>query len=293
VYVVRSAQFNASMAPNGSLQIWSGLLLRVDNEAQLAAVLGHELGHYLERHTVERLRDLKNKAAAATVLALFGLAGAIASIGVAASAMGFSRDQELRADEIGMRLMREAGYDGREAAQIWDNLLAELKVRGGDDVGKRSALFASHPPAGGRRDALLKIAGEAPGKLGAEELARVTAPHRLDWLQEELRRGQFEESLELFNRKLKLHPEDPEFLFARGEALRQRGQDDDLAPALVDLQKGAGLAKAPPELFRSLGLLQRKRQDAVAANAAFEKYLALAPDAGDAGLIKTYLTEVK
>ncbi|HVE54757.1 MAG TPA: M48 family metalloprotease, partial [Ramlibacter sp.] len=47
VHVVRTAQFNASMAPNGSMQVWSGLLLRVDNEAQLAAVLGHELGHYL------------------------------------------------------------------------------------------------------------------------------------------------------------------------------------------------------------------------------------------------------
>ncbi|MEJ8838914.1 M48 family metalloprotease [Ramlibacter sp. AN1133] len=293
VYVVRTAQFNASMAPNGSMQVWSGLLLRVDNEAQLAAVLGHELGHYLERHTAERLRDLKNKAAAVTALALFGLPGALAALGVAASAMGFSRDQETRADEVGMRLLRNAGYDGRQAAQIWDDLLAELKVRGGEDVGTRSVMFASHPPAGDRRDALLKIAGDGGGKLGAEELDRVMAPHRLDWLQEELRRGQFEESLELFNRKLKLRPADPEFLYARGEALRQRGQDEDVAPALADLQQGAGLAKAPPELFRSLGLLQRRRQDAAAANAAFEKYLTLAPEAGDAGLIKSYLTEVK
>lgn len=293
VYVVRTAQFNATMAPNGAMQVWSGLLLRVDNEAQLAAVLGHELGHYLERHTVERLRDLKNKAAAMTALGMFGLAGAVASLGVAASAMGFSRDQELRADQIGMRLLRQAGYDGRQAAQIWDDLLAELKIRGGDDVGQRSALFASHPPAGDRRDALLKIAGDGGGKLGAEELDRVTAPHRLDWLQEELRRGQFEESLELFNRKLRQRPEDPQFLYARGEVLRQRGKDEDLAPALADLQKGAALEKAPPELFRSLGLLHRKREDAAAANAAFGKYLALAPDAGDAALIQTYLTEVK
>ena len=119
VYVVRSAEFNASMAPNGCMQVSSGLLLRVDNEAQLVAVLGHELGHYLERHTLERLRDLKGKAAAASVLAMFGLVGAIASLGVWAGAMAFSREQELRADAIGMRLMRDAGYDGRQAAQIW------------------------------------------------------------------------------------------------------------------------------------------------------------------------------
>ncbi|MBE7368031.1 M48 family metallopeptidase [Ramlibacter pallidus] len=293
VYVVRTAQFNASMAPNGCIQVASGLLLRVDNEAQLAAVLGHELGHYLERHTVERLRDLKNKAAAAMVLAMFGPAGALASLGVAASAMGFSRDQELRADEIGMRLIRKAGYDGRQAAQVWDDLLAELKIRGGEDVGTRSTMFATHPPAGARRDALLRIAGEAGGKLGAEELDRVIAPHRLDWLQEELRRGQFEESLELFTRKLKAQPEDPLHLYARGEALRQRGKDDDVQAALADLQKGAALPKAPADLFRSLGLVHRRRNDPAAANAAFEQYLALAPDAGDAGLIKSYLTETK
>jgi tetratricopeptide (TPR) repeat protein len=192
-----------------------------------------------------------------------------------------------------MRLLRNAGYDGRQAAQIWDDLLAELKVRGGEDVGKRSAMFASHPPAGDRRDALLKFAGTGGGKLGADEFDRVVAPHRFEWLQEELRRGQFEESLELFNRKLKQRADDPQWLYGRGEAMRLRARDEDQQAALADLQRGAGMLKAPPELFRSLGLLHRKREEAAAANAAFEKYLALAPDAGDAGLIKTYLTEVK
>ena len=60
VHLVRTPYFNASMAPNGMMQVWSGLLLRVDNEAQLAAVLGHEIGHYLARHSVERLRDVKD-----------------------------------------------------------------------------------------------------------------------------------------------------------------------------------------------------------------------------------------
>ena len=57
VHIVRTPWFNASMAPNGMMQVWSGLLLRADNEAQLAAVLGHEIGHYISRHSVERLRD--------------------------------------------------------------------------------------------------------------------------------------------------------------------------------------------------------------------------------------------
>ena len=63
VHLVRTPYFNASMAPNGMMQVWTGLLLRVDNEAQLAAVLGHEIGHYLARHAVETLRDAKSRSA--------------------------------------------------------------------------------------------------------------------------------------------------------------------------------------------------------------------------------------
>lgn len=293
VYVVRTAQFNASMAPNGTMQVWSGLLLRADNEAQLASVLGHELGHYLERHTVELLRDMKNKAAAAMFLSMFGLVGAVAGLGVAASAYGFSREQESRADRLGMRLLQKAGYDGREAARIWDNLLAELKVRGGDDVGKRSAMFATHPPAGDRRDELLKLAGDAGGRLAVDEFDAVVAPHRMEWLQEEIRRGQYDESLELFNRKLTQRPDDAQLLYARGEVRRLRDTPDDLQAALADLQRGSAAQRPPPDLFRSLGLVHRRRDESAAATEAFQKYLDLAPDAGDAGLIKTYLTEAK
>jgi beta-barrel assembly-enhancing protease len=293
VYAVRTPQFNASMAPNGMMQVWTGLLLRVDNEAQLAAVLAHELGHYLERHQVEQLRDIKAKSAAAMVLSMFGLPGAIASLGVAASVYGFSRDQESRADRLGVRLMRKAGYDGRAAAQIWDDLLAELKVRGGEDVGQRSVMMATHPPAADRRDELLKLAGSAGGRLGAEDLDRVVAPHRFEWLQEEIRRGQFEESLELFERKLQQRPDDAEYLYARGEVRRLRDKAEDLPFALQDLQRGGAAPNPPAELFRSLGLLHRRLEQPVPATVAFQKYLALAPEAGDAGLIRTYLTDSK
>ena len=63
--------------------------------------------------------------------------------------------------------------------------------------------------------------------------------------------------------------------------------------ALDDFQRGAAANRPPPDLFRSLGLLQKRRGDKAAAAAAFQKYLALVPDAGDAGLIKTYLSELQ
>ncbi|MBI5279635.1 MAG: M48 family metalloprotease [Burkholderiales bacterium] len=289
VHIARTPHFNASMAPNGMMQVWSGLLLRCENEAQLAAVLGHELGHYLERHTLERMRDIKSKAGLATFLAVFGVVGAVAGLGVLVTSYAFSREQEERADRIGMRLMQRAGFDGRQAAVVWDNLLGELKITGGEEAGKRSALFATHPPVADRRDGLLRLAGEAGGSLGAEDFERVTASHRLGWLQEEVRRGQFEESLVLFDRMLKRRPEDVQVLYARGEVFRLRDGTDDLQRAADDLVRATASDNTPAEAFRSLGLVHRRRNDMPAATAAFQRYLALAPEAGDAGLIKTYL----
>ena len=293
VHAVRTPLFNASMAPNGMMQVWSGLLLRVENEAQLAAVVAHEMAHYLERHTLERLRSTKDRAAFAQFLGLFGLVGAIGQLGVLASLFSISREQESRADQLGMQLMQRAGYDGRQAAQIWDNLLGELKIKGGEDAGKRSLMMATHPPTENRRDDLLKLAGEVPGVLAAGEFQAIVTPHRLGWLEDEMRRGQYEESLVLFDRMLASQPQDAQVLYARGEVLRLRAGKNDLERSLGDLLQATALQPAPAEAFRALGLVHRQRSDAASAVQAFDKYLALWPEAPDAGLIKTFISELK
>lgn len=290
VHIVRTPLFNANMAPNGMMQVWTGLLLRVENEAQLAAVLGHEIGHYLERHSTERMRDAKSRLAFAQFMGLFGVVGALGQLGVLAGAFAFSREHETRADRLGMQLMQRAGYEGQQAAQVWENLLGELKITGGEDVGKRSPMMATHPPVETRRSDLLQLAGEGGGKLGVAEFRSVTAAHRMDWLQDEIKRGQFEESLVLFNRMLAAQPEDAQALFARGEIFRQRAGAADLPKSLADLTASVAQEAAPVQAYRSLGLVHRQLSDTTQANQAFEKYLSLAPDASDANLIKNYIS---
>ena len=107
VYPVRTPYFNASMAPNGMMVVWSGLLLRVENEAQLCAVLAHEVGHFLQRHTLARLRDAKSRSAFGSFFLAFGLGGAVAAMATVASSFGFSREQEREADSIGLALMEK------------------------------------------------------------------------------------------------------------------------------------------------------------------------------------------
>jgi predicted Zn-dependent protease len=294
VHAIRMPAFNAAMAPNGMMLVWSGLLLRVENEAQLAAVVGHELGHYLERHQVEQLRAAKDRAVLAQMIGLIGgLGGAIGRLGVLATLFAFSREHEQRADRLGMRLMQQAGYDGRQAAHVWDNLLGEIKVTGGQEAGERSAMFATHPPAAHRREELLKLAGERGGQTHAQPLREVIAPMRFGWIEDEIKRGQYEESLVLFDRLLKRDPADVEVRYARGEVYRLRDEQEDANRALDDLTQASRVLKAPPETFRSLGLLHRRRADHASAVQAFDKYLVAAPDAPDAMLIKSYLGEVK
>jgi len=292
VYVVRTPLFNANMAPNGMMQVWSGLLLRMENEAQLAAVLGHEIGHYLERHSLERLRDAKSRAAFGQFLGMFGAVGALGQLGLLAGSFSFSREHETRADRLGMQLIQRAGYDGRQAARVWDNLLDELKIRGGEDAGRRSPMMATHPPTETRRDDLLQLAGNGGGATGEPAFRAVTARHRFDWLQDEIKRGQFEESLVLFNRLLKQDGADAQLLFARGEVYRLRAGPDDEARALEDLGRAASQAQPPALAHRSLGLLLKQRAERTAAARAFEQYLNVAPQAADANLIKTYLAEL-
>jgi tetratricopeptide (TPR) repeat protein len=294
IQVMRTPRFNASMAPNGLMQVWSGLLLRVENEAQLAAILGHEMGHYLERHQLEQLRAAKDKAVLAQIIGMVGgIAGAVGQIGILASMFSFSREHETRADRAGMRLMKQAGYDGRQAAQVWDNLLGELKITGGENVGERSELFATHPPVANRRDDLLKLAGESGGATAAAEYQKVIAPMRFGWLQDEVKRAQYEESLVLFDRVLARNAADTEVLYARGEVYRLRADKDDLARSVGDLERAVSAEKPPVEAWRSLGLAEKQRANAPAAARAFEKYLTLLPDAPDGGMVKAYLSELK
>ena len=294
VHAVRVPMFNAMMAPNGMMMVWSGLLLRAENEAQLAAVIGHELAHYLERHSVEQLRAARDRAVVSSMVGMIGgLGTTVGQIGLLASAFAFSREHESRADRLGMRLMQQAGYDGREAANVWDNLLAEMKVTGGEKAGRQGDIFETHPTTAGRRDELLALAGGRGGDAGEERLRQAIAPLRLGWIQDEVKRGQYEESLVLFDRMLQRKPGDAEVLFGRAEVYRLRDEGSDAARALADLQQVVASPAAPAEAHRALGLLHRQHKDGAAAVQSFEKYLAIAPDAPDAGLVRSYLTEMR
>jgi predicted Zn-dependent protease len=293
VHLVHTPLFNANMAPNGMMQVWSGLMLRVENEAQLAAVLGHEIGHYMERHTLERLRDIKSRSAFAQFLGLFGLVGAVGQLAVLASAFAYSRDQERDADRIGLKLMREAGYDPAEAPKVWRNLQLELKSRPEGDPTRVNPMFASHPAPEERQETLKKLADATPGGATFEERwTEKVRPFIREWLAEEVKRGQHEESIALFTRMIANAPARADFLCARGDAYRMRGKAEDWRAAQSDYEAAISLGNEPAETHRGLAAIYRQRKQLPEARASFMRYLELAPDAPDAAMIKSYVEEI-
>jgi hypothetical protein len=115
-----------------------------------------------------------------------------------------------------------------------------MKVTEGADAGKRNDLFATHPTSAARRDELLAMAGNKGGDKGEDRFRKAIAPLRLGWLLDEVKRGQYEESLVLFNRMLRDDGDDAEVLFARGDFKHAAGRlhEPDRPPA-------AGRTRAP------------------------------------------------
>jgi len=291
VYPVRTPFFNASMAPNGMMQVWSGLLLRVENEAQLAGVIGHELGHYLQRHLLERLRDAKSRGAFGAFMAMFGIVGLVGQMVALAGALAYSRDHEREADRIGLALMRNAGYDPREAGKVWDNLRAEFAATPGGDPSKASPMFATHPPSDERSKTLHALAEGGTGFIGEREYAARLEPFLPGLLDEELARGQYGETLVLLDRMLRRMPQRPDLLYCRAEAHRLRDSGSDLDDAVADLQQAITVGNEPARVYRALGYIHHKRQQDELARAAFARYVERAPDAPDVNLIRTYLSD--
>jgi len=296
LYVMRTAYFNANMAPNGMMQVWTGFLLRARDEAQVAAVLGHEIGHYMQRHGIKRLRDVRSKADVGAFIALaFGAAG-LGSMGdltnlmLIASISAYSRDNEREADDIGIELMNKAGYRTVAASEIWGELIEEIDAT--PNARNGSVMFASHPAEEERMNTLRRKAesfGMDKGERYTERYRQRMAAILPMMFEDELRLRRYPNSLVLFKRLQMDMPGEALPLHYEGEIYRLRQQDDDRKLALAAFERALAAAKPLAETHRSIGLVHRQAGDSDAADAAFRRYLALKPDATDRRLIESYI----
>jgi metalloendopeptidase OMA1, mitochondrial len=126
IAVIEDDTANAFALPGGKIGVHTGLFEVIDNEAQLAAVVAHEVAHVTQNHGQARMNQNALLGLGLGILgAAFDLGEGAQKLAATAATLGvvlpFSRDQETEADAVGLQIMARAGYDPREAIKVWEN----------------------------------------------------------------------------------------------------------------------------------------------------------------------------
>jgi hypothetical protein len=183
IKVIDSDEVNAFALPGGFFYVNKGLLLAADNEAELAGVMAHEIGHVAARHYMENERKLEliNYGMLAGILLGGGIISNVLYNGggffEGMAMLKFTRSAEEEADKLGVQYMWAAGYDPGAMATMFEKLEAKNKKK----PGTLAKMFQDHPAPADRRAAALALAARFPEKeeyvISSSEFQRVK--HRL------------------------------------------------------------------------------------------------------------------
>jgi predicted Zn-dependent protease len=159
--VIKSDEMNAFALPGGYIYIYTGLMKAVDDEAQLAAVLAHEVGHVTARHATERLTAMYGAQAAVSLLlgenpAEYQLL--LANIFSTTGFLAYSRANEYEADRLGTSYTSMAGYDPEGMAE----LLGKFVDTEASEPSKLEQWLSTHPPARDRIGRVEVLAASLP-----------------------------------------------------------------------------------------------------------------------------------
>jgi predicted Zn-dependent protease len=286
--VVNSSVPNAWTLPGGKIGVNRGLLVELGSEAELAAVLAHEIVHAAARHGALALQRgaFVGRAVLATAAVTHGgdyARWALDAAGAGAELLTqhHNRDAELEADRYGMRYMAAAGYDPVAAVQLQETFLRLFEEN--DDPGWLDGLLASHPPSRERLERNRRTAARLPsgGEIGRDRYAAAIAVLRAarpayrayDEGRAALAEQRFDDARAFASEAERLVPREAHFHALRGDVdFSQRRYEAALAEytKAIELDDGffyyylrSGLARqrlgrldaARADLERSLGLL--------------------------------------
>lgn len=305
IYLARIPEFNAVMFPTGFSVVFSGLLLRMRNEAQLAGVIAHESAHFLRKHQIRQWRDTRLKTDIFAIAAIgAGVAGGAAGVytgdlarlaqfGTTLSLLRYNRMLEAEADAMGARLLAESGYEPMEMSRTWDQLLGELDASAKYRKRKRDrhwSIFSTHPAPESRLKDL---------KITAQELTipgRDYQEHRSRYLSaiSDIRPTLLDDQVKLND------PGASQYLiynlaqdgwngllrFSEAEIWRLRNEKGDAARAAQGYAASVQFEDAPAVAWRWHGIMLQKAGDKAAAKSAYARYLSVAPNAPDAPFIR-------
>ena len=302
VKVLNDPNLNAFAYPNGVIYVHSGILARLDNEAQLAALLSHEMTHCTHRHSLRVIRSIKDRPAhiaavqqtVAKIPAIQAVARLLGATGSMAAVIGYTQELENEADRVGLDLMVKANYDARQALKLFEHLKQEIEAEGIEEP----YFFGTHPQVQQRLNnvknwlAKDKEGIEAPVKNTSEFQTGlqgvVLANARLD-----LKLGCFDVARKTLGKYLDMRPKDARAYYLLGEILRQRNRQNDAGAAVIYYKKAISLDPTFAEPYKAMGLLHYKVGEKQLAKKFFESCLLLSPNASDKAYIQGYLKNCK
>ncbi|TBW54670.1 tetratricopeptide repeat protein [Marinobacter halodurans] len=274
--ILNSSVPNAWALPSGKIAVNRGLLTRLEDEAQLASVLGHEIVHAAARHSVQRMQQgmILNAGIAGLGIALSD--NDYASLIMGGAALGsqltmaqYSQSNELEADHYGVKYMAKAGYDPQAAVELQEIF---VKLAEGHNSSWVDGLFASHPPSRERVQAnqqLVDKLGDPGGYRGEQvydnKLAYLRSKQPAYDAQEEAvklaNEGNLDAAINKLDKAIRIEPKDPSFYALRGQILKKQGKQD---AAQQDFDKAVSLY---PDMFsyhlyRGLGYLDANKLSA-------------------------------
>lgn len=162
-HVVEDRSVNAFSILGGHVYVNTGLIANADNASMLAGVMAHEIAHVTQRHVIKQVQKEQTINTIGSILLgqnQNALAAIVAQV-VAGGAMAkFSRSDEHEADEVGLKLLTAAGYDGRGMTEMFQKLVSLEKSR----PSAVEQFFASHPLTQDRINDMNKHIGNAPAR---------------------------------------------------------------------------------------------------------------------------------
>lgn len=238
---VNATYVNAYAFPGGSIACTRGILLKLDNEAELAALLGHEIGHVNARHTASRMSTSMATqgllAIGVGVVAtqssdLAPLAAGLGGVGSGLLLASYSRDDERQADNLGMVYMDKAGYDTKGMVGLMDVLLKLHE----EEPSFMEQMFASHPMSSERYETAVnknnhKYAGKQGKILHERYMDNIASIRKIEPAIESMQKGEeamrkeaFPEAEQHIENALKTAPQDYEALLLMAKC--QMAQDN-------------------------------------------------------------------
>ena len=297
VRILRDPTLNAFAYPDGRIYIHSGLLARMLNEAQLAAVLSHEMTHATHRHALRSQRSLKTKTGILAVVSAgapaardyAALVDVLGSLGTVAAVSGYSKGLETEADEEGWRRMVKAGYDPTEAPVVFRVLLADLA----EHARREPFFFGSHPRLADREKNFARLNTKQKetrgGERGEDRFIAGTLPVLLINGDLEMRAGRHIAARDQLWRYRVADPANTRVRWLLAENERIAGTAGDLAEARTLLDEALAMDEAFAPAHRTLGLILYRSGDLAGAASHLRRFLELDPAAHDRAYIEAYL----